>query len=546
MKRFFGILILILFSQRLIAQVNESRPKLVVGIVVDQMRQEYLSRFSKHFSEGGFKRFMNEGYSYKNAHYNYVPTQTGPGHASIYTGTTPRVHGIVSNDWYNKKTKRSINCVEDEFASHLGGSKKYGNRSPKNLMNTTVTDELRMFFQERTRIISISLKDRGAILPGGHNPNGAYWYDDSTGEFMTSTYYKKELPGWVEDFNNRKLPTEYMKKQWDTFFPIETYVESEKDLRTYENPLLPNGEPIFPYDLKAISKKVPGGLLLPNTPYGNTILVELAKEAIENESLGEDEITDFLAVSFSSTDYIGHAYGPYSKEIQDTYVRLDRDLEHLFNELDKRIGKGNWTMFLTADHAVAAIPHGLIEKKQKGNYWEDEKMAKKIKNDIEGQFKVSGLVEMVNSNQVYFNRDVLVDQKLSLNEVKSFTVGYLETIDGISFAYDVRKIHGYQGDQKDAKLISNGTYIKRSGDIIYALSSGWLSDGYIMGGTTHGSQYSYDTHVPLIFFGKDIKKGVSVDNVTITSIAPTISMLLNIGLPDGVTGQPLSEVLITE
>lgn len=341
----------------------------MVGIVVDQMRQEYLSRFSDHFGEGGFKRLINDGYEFKNAHFNYIPTSTAPGHASVYSGTTPRTHGVIGNDWYDKANKWKVYCVEDRDVTNVGGSEAYAARSPKNLLSTTITDELRQFYGNRTKIISISIKDRGAILPGGHNPDGAFWYDSMTGEFMTSSYYRDELPKWVKTFNELKLPEKYTNQVWDTFFPIEKYIESQQDDRPYERAMLKKIDPVFPYDLKEIGKERGANGLLPSTPFGNTIIADLAIEALKNENLGVDLVTDFLAISFSSTDYIGHDFGPYSKEVQDTYVRLDRELARLFEALDKNVGKGKWSAFLTADHAVAAIPKGQSENKQHGGYY---------------------------------------------------------------------------------------------------------------------------------------------------------------------------------
>ncbi len=543
MLRLISMMFLVLFFEKSIAQPEVSRPKLVVGVVVDQMRQEYLYRFMPHFSNGGFKRLMTKGYFFKNAHYNYMPTATGPGHASIYTGTTPRMHGIIGNDWYDTEAGRLMYCVEDQSVSAIGGGKEFGAESPKNLLTTTITDELGLFFQGRSKIIGISIKDRSAILPAGHKPTGAYWTDMNNGKFMTSTYYMQELPNWVKDFNARKLPQQYLNEKWKTFFPIETYIESDKDNRPYEKPIAKGIEPVFPYNLKKLSKGLPNAFtMLADTPFGNTLIVEMALAAIENEKLGADDITDFLAISFSSTDKIGHKYGPYSKEIQDAYVRLDRDIERFLNALDKKVGIGNWTLFLTADHAVADIPHKMKEQGLPVDYWLDDEMDAKIIQAIEEKYKAPGLVKKIHYGQLYLNRKVINDNNLDIGLVKAYIIDYLNGIKGVSGAYDVTGLMASQGSYLETRIISAGLNSSRSGDIVFTMPPGWLHQSYKYRGTGHGSQYSYDTHVPMLFYGKGIKAGVSVRYLPITSIAPTLSMLLNIKLPSGCTGQPILEI----
>ncbi len=543
MKRTIWIIFFTLCFKQLIAQSDSSRPKLVVGIVVDQMRQEYLYRFSPHFGEGGFKRLIEEGYYFKNAHYNYMPTATGPGHASIYTGTTPRMHGIIGNDWYDSNAGRLVYCVEDQSVIAVGGAKEFGAESPKNLLTTTITDELGLFFQGKSKIIGISIKDRAAILPAGHNPDGAYWTDMNTGRFMTSTYYMEELPNWVKDFNARNLPQKYLNEIWETFFPIETYIESDRDNRPYEKPISEGIEPVFPYNLKKLSKGLPNAFtMLADTPFGNTLMIEMAIAAIENEKMGTDEITDFLAISFSSTDKIGHKYGPYSKEIQDTYVRLDREIERFLNVLDKKVGIGNWTLFLTADHAVADIPHKMKEQGLPVDYWLGDSEHAGIKKAMEEKFKAPGLIEKIHYGQLYLNREVMEEKSLNINIVKAYIIDYLSSISGVSGAYDTKDLMAYQGSYLETQIISAGLNGSRSGDIVFTMPSGWLHQSYKAQGTGHGSQYSYDTHVPMLFYGKGIKPGVSVKYQPITNIAPTLSMLLNIKLPSASTGQPIIEI----
>lgn len=525
------------------AAQDSKKPKLVVGVIVDQMRYEYLYRFENHYGEGGFKRLLSDGFSFRNAHYNYIPTYTGPGHASVYTGTTPRVHGIIANDWYDKYEKRSRYCAEDEAVKGVGGEGKVGMRSPKNLKTTSVTDELRLFYQNRSKVVGIALKDRGAILPAGHQPNGAYWFDAQLGNFITSTFYMQSLPKWVEKFNKRNLARKYMSMGWDTYKPIETYIESARDDRPYESKEL-NDQPVFPYDFSNLDASANLFELIKVTPHGNTITTEMALAAIEGEELGEDEITDFLAVSYSSPDYAGHAFGPYSKEIQDIYIRLDLELERLMKELDEKVGKGNWTMFLTADHAVADIPAYLKELGHETDYVRSRDQKKLVWEKLEARFGTSDVIENVSNHQIFLNREVIAERNLEMKEVKSFLITEINQLTGISAVFDGATISNYGGHDLDVKLIAAGLNAHMSGDIIYTDQAGWLGQYHLEnGGTTHGSGYSYDTHVPMIFYGWGIKKGSTVNYHPITDIAPTISTLLNIKLPSGCTGQPAPELL---
>jgi len=525
------------------AQSRIERPKLVVGIVVDQMRHEYLYRFYDHYGDDGFKRLMNEGFELKNAHFNYVPTYTGPGHASIYTGTTPRVHGIIANVWYDKDGKKEMYCVEDNTVSGVGSNSESGMRSPKNMLSSTITDELQLFFQNRSKVVGIAIKDRGAILPVGHHPTGAYWYDPSSGQFITSTFFAKEIKSWVADFNAKNLPRQYMKQVWATTKPIDTYVESAADDRPNEEIFPGKQRPTFPYDLKEMSKEMKANSLVRFTPFGNTLTLEMAIAAIDGEQMGQDAITDFLAVSFSSTDYIGHAFGPYSKEVQDTYVRLDAEIARFMNILDEKVGKGNWTLFLTADHGIAALPAYLMHGGQPVDYLKLQKSEFEIAKRLQQKFESDSLIENISNNQIFLNHRMLAQLNLKKSDVIDELLAVIGSLDGIGAVYRATDVRNHTGLNKEINLLAAGYNESRSGDILFTLKPGWLSDASNKIGTTHGSHYSYDTHVPVIFYGHGIRQGRSVVYHPITDIAPTLSMLLNISLPSGATGQPIVELL---
>lgn len=411
-----------------------ARPKLVVGLVVDQMRWDYLYRYYNRYTNGGFKRLINEGFSVENTFIPYTPTYTACGHTCIYTGSVPAVHGIIGNDWYDPETKKNVYCTEDSSVSTVGSTpSSEGNMSPKNMLTTTITDELRLATNFRGKVIGISLKDRGSILPAGHAANAAYWYQGSTGNWITSTYYMKQVPAWIADYNKLKLANKFYAKNWETLYPMNTYVNSTADEKAYEGK-----SSTFPHQLtQNIDKNFDA---IRSTPYGNTITLDLAKLAILSEDLGQDNITDFLAVSCSSTDYVGHAYGPNSVEAEDTYLRLDKDFEEFFNYLDKKVGKGNYTVFLTADHGAAHVPGFMQENKLPSGVVSDRDIANKLNAYLNDKFKVNNVVLRSQNNQIIFDHDKTDKGDVSFDVIKSASVEFLKRLDGFQNAVDIAKI----------------------------------------------------------------------------------------------------------
>lgn len=538
MQKIMLSLALIIAGTGLRAQGNS--PKLVVGIVVDQMRQEYLLRFEPKFGEGGFRRLMNDGFMARNNHYNYIPTYTAPGHASIYTGTTPRYHGIIGNDWYSKVLKRSVYCVGDTLPNNVGGSALSGKISPRNLMVNTITDELKLTTNFRAKVVGISIKDRGAVLPAGHTPDGAYWYDSKTGEFMTSDFYMDQLPAWVEKFNRKKLVDTYSNHVWNTLLPIDQYTESTADNTPYEVGFKGKSTPTFPYNLQELRiQNDPYGLIR-STPFGNSILTDLAKAAIEGENLGKGKFTDFLAVSYSSTDYVGHNFGPNSIELEDTYLRLDQELSELLTYLDEKVGKGNYLVFLTADHAVAANPQFLIDHNLPAGYI-DMARAKKIFDQAIGE-KLGGgeYIEDFSNNQLFLNDETMSASGKSPEAVQRILAEAAMEIPEVTEAFTATELSEIDYTDPMRKNLQNGYNRKLSGDVLMLLKAGYIGGNPGSPGTTHGSGYTYDTHVPLLFYGAGIRKGSTTEKTYITDIAPTLAMLLNITLPNGaITGQPI-------
>jgi len=544
MKKSILLFAFIVLLSKLYAQ---DKPKLVVGIVVDQMRQEYLYRFENKFGDKGFKRLIGEGFMLTNAHYNYVPTFTGPGHASVYTGSTPAIHGIIGNDWWDKNLKKKVNCVEDENQKPVGVVDGNGDVSPVRLLATTVTDELKLFTQKKSKVIGVSMKDRGAVLPAGHLADAAYWYDGGTGKFISSTYYFNALPTWVTTFNSLNLADNYLNKKWDTYYPIEKYTESGPDDSPYETKLKGKDKPVFPYDLKKLRADNGNYNLIIPTPFGNDLLADFAIAALQGENLGKNNYTDFLTISFSSTDYVGHAMGPNSIEVEDVYIRLDKNIEALLAKLDEQVGKDNYVVFLTADHAVLDVPQYLVDSKIPSGNFNEKNLKDELNTFLQKNFPGRNLVDNVSNRQVFFNQQEFGDEPKSagvnLLIATDLVVNYLQSKEGVAQVYTKSAIRTGGYDQQGIKgMIVRGYNHKRSGDVIYELEPNWLDGGGVHG-TSHGSVYTYDTHVPMLFYGKGIRKGTSAIHHDITDLAPTISVLLKIKFPSGCTGQPITEIV---
>ncbi|AZQ44727.1 alkaline phosphatase PafA [Nonlabens ponticola] len=518
------------------------QPKLIVGIVVDQMRYDYLTRFYSRYGNDGFKRLMKDGFNFTNNHYNFIPTYTAPGHASIYTGTTPADHGIIGNNWYDKFKGEYIYNTDDANVVSIGiEDDKEGKMSPRRLLSSTVTDELELFTQGRAKVIGISIKDRGAILPAGHAADAAYWMrGGDKGIFISSSFYMDAAPLWVQQFNNSNPAAKYLK-EWNTLYPIETYLASGPDLNDYERAPRSKEQAIFPYDLANLAAENGNYSLIKSTPYGNSFVADFAIAAITNEQMGQDNTPDFLAVSFSSTDYVGHQYGVNSVEIEDTYLRLDKDIARLLNHLDQEVGDGNYTVFLTADHGAVNVPAYLKEKKFNAGYFNERDFVRDLDTALTEKFGNGKLIRNVSNDQVFLNMQSVESIDASSQEVEEFIASFARNYPGIDKAYTRTAMvsTGFTGGM--AAMVQRGFHQQRSGDVIFVLDPAVIVYGDK--GSTHGSLQSYDTHVPLLFYGYGIQKGRSTDRTSITDVAPTISSLLQISFPNSATGKPLTKAL---
>ncbi|WP_298525562.1 alkaline phosphatase PafA [uncultured Christiangramia sp.] len=541
MKRSLIILLMLISFKPVSSQITKEKPKLVVGIVVDQMRYDYLTRFWDQFGENGFRRMVNNGYNFKNHHFNYVPTYTGPGHASVFTGTTPANHGIIGNNWYDKFEDSFVYCAGDDNVNPVGTTDRAGKMSPHRMKSTTFGDENRLQTQGKAKTIGVALKDRGAILPAGHAANAAYWFHGKDeAKWITSSYYMEQLPQWVQDFNESGIAKSYLK-EWAPLKDIMTYQQSGVDRNEFEFGFDGKETADFPYDLKALAKENGEYDLIKATPFGNDLTAEFAKAAIKGEELGRDNVTDVLTLSFSSTDYVGHNFGVNSKEIQDTYMRLDQNIADVLQYLDAEVGAGEYVVFLTADHGGVDVPAYLKSKKVPAGYYDELTMKEKLNKFSSETFKNDSLIKNISNSQIFLNYDELLAEDLSLEEVTSKMSHFLLKQEKISRVFTRNELQIGAFSNQIGELIQNGYNQKRSGDLVFVIDPGYIV--YPDKGTTHGSGFAYDTHAPLLFFGKGIKKGETYEKTYIRDIAPTISAMLGIAFPNASTGKPLKEVL---
>ena len=539
-KAFFVFLFASIGTTILSQPATIQRPKLVVGIVIDQMRWDYLYRYyDRYDAKGGFKRLINDGFSCENTFIPYIPTITACGHSSIYSGSVPAISGISGNTWYDKEKGKTVYCTDDASVTTVGSaSASAGKMSPKNLLVTTICDELRLATNFRSKVIGIALKDRGGILPAGHTANAAYWYDSGSGNWITSTYYMNELPTWVTDFNNKKLVDKYYTDGWPLLYPAASYVQSTADEKSYEGK--PFG-PKFPYDLKQFIDKKDYGKISA-TPMGNTLTAEFAKEAVTNEQLGADDITDFLAISFSSTDYIGHTFGPNSIEEEDNFLRLDRDLGNLLDFLDAKVGKGKYTVFLSADHGAVQVPEFLKENKIPAGRAPISAAIDGLNNLLKEKYHLEHIIISDENYQVHLNHPLLDSAKVNDDEVSTFIIDHLSKMNGVYRVFSLKDVNKVPLPARLREMINNGYNPNRNGDIQIILQPQFI-EAYSQVGTTHGLWNPYDSHIPLLFYGWGIKPGKTNKETYMTDIAPTIAAMLHIQMPSGCVGHPIDEVI---
>ena len=485
-----NILILLLLACSFMGHAQVNRPKLVVGIVVDQMRWDYLYYYNKEFVEGGFKRLLAEGYSCENTMIPYIPTVTAIGHSSIYTGSVPALTGILGNSFFING--KNTYCCGDDNVQSVGSSSKEGKMSPRNLLASTIGDELKLATDFKSKVIGVALKDRAAILPAGHSADAAYWWDTSAGHFVTSTYYMDKLPSWAVEFNKK-----HQQKPGS--------------------------------DIKS-------------KPQGVTMTFDMAEAALKNERLGLGTETDMLAVSVSSTDIIGHMYSTRGPEIHDAYIQLDRDLDRFFNTLDVQVGRGNYLVFLTADHGGSHNPNFMRSHKLAAGGFAGWNLTKEINKELQQSFGTkANFILGENALRIYFDRKSIAEAGLELAKVKAEAKKLFEKRANITYVVDYEDVATQPIAQPIRERIINGYSRERGGDLLIITNPGWVncpsSPDYK--GTNHGLWNPDDSHIPLIFMGWGITPGATSHPTSMTDIAPSVCSMLHIQMPNACVGNPV-------
>ncbi|MCC6634995.1 MAG: alkaline phosphatase family protein [Chitinophagaceae bacterium] len=546
MKLFSTLLLSILttlsFAQKTTstATPNTSKPKLVIGIMIDHMRWDYLYKYQNRYTNDGFKKLLKEGFTCENTFIPYTPTATACGHASAYTGTVPAIHGIASNNWWDMKQQQYVYCTDDSTVKGVGSNSKKGLMSPRNMVANTITDELRLASNFKSKVIGIALKDRGSILPAGHSANAAYWYDETKGIFISSTYYMNDLPKWVKDFNAQNWVDKYYAEGWNTLYPIETYTQSEGDDNNYERTnWIEVDKPVFPYKFSQhISKDYKKFSYMPQS---NTYTLNMARAALKAENMGKNGVTDFLAISLSAPDYMGHSFGPASVEAEDMYLRLDKDLAAFIQYLDTYIGKGQYTLFLSADHGGAHIAGYLQKHKIPGGSLGLKKIVSDLNKTIAQQFGISKAIAYQTYYNISLNHAQIDSAKINIQTIKDFIINSIEKEDGVYRVIDKQKLETSGLPFKIKESLINGYYPNRSGDLQVIPLPQWMRD--TEKGTDHSAWNPYDAHIPLVWYGYGIKQGKTNKETYMTDIAVTLAALLKIQMPNGSIGKVIEEVL---
>lgn len=526
------------------AYIPPDRPKLIVGIIVEQLRFDQIEKFRDRLGENGIKRLINEGTSFRNADFDYLLTQSAPGYSTISTGTEPAYHGITSDSWYLPLKDELVYCTKDITVNPTGGSYESGLHSPVNLQASTFSDELKLATGGRSKVFAVGIKEQSAIFSAGHSADAAYWFDNTTGTWMSSTYYLQSLPTWVNDFNAMRYPDTYLNSQWSLFRPIADYDDCLPDTNIFE--LGFNGKNYFPYDLKKLNQDASRNAsrafyLLRETPFSDAFTTNFTTKLIENESLGLDDITDYLAVCYSSTDYIGHRFGPSSVEEGDAILRLDKDIESLLTWLNDKIGKKNYLVYFTAVHGIAEIPAVLEAKRIPAGYFNRNQALQLLRSYLNAVYGEGNWVKGYSENQIFLNRTLIEDARIQLEEIQKRVARFLNQFTGVASAYPYYAFEANDYSNGHLRKIVNNFSPQRSGDVIVTLNPGWVEkeDDSV---TNHNSPYQYDSHVPLIWYGWTVNRATVLRKVNMTDIAPTLSSLCKVPYPNACSGEPMSEL----
>jgi len=543
MRFLFSITFLLISITNIFSQnpsVASEKPKLIIGIVVSEMRYDYLNRYWDKFSAGGFKRLVDGGTFCKNAHHDYLISESGEGFATIATGAYPDVHGIVSDFWYDRLRDKITNCVADDKVSTIGGAFEQGKYSPKSLLTSTLSDQARIAGQFKPKVFSISMDPKAAVLSGGYSANAAYWFDTEKGGWISSSYYLDSLPSWVSDFNSKSFSELYLQRLWEPLLPIISYTESLADDNKYETGF--SGNKIFPYDLNKMSmvkKNQRSFELLKSTPFGNSLTKDFAIATIVNEQLGKDNYTDWLQIGFPVTAYIGDRFSSNSIEIEDTYLRLDKDIEHFLNFIDEQVGMKNVLIYLTADNAISEDPAFLADQGLPVGYFNYNSAMSLLGTYLNLIYGKGDWVKFYYAQQIYLNRDLIENSKISLEDFQNVVASFMIQFEGVANTLTATNLMTNNYTRGFFEKIQNSYNQKRSGDVLIHLSPGWTEKGT---DKQYASSFRYDSHVPLIWYGWKIGRSSIIRPVSVTDIMPTIAVFLDIPRSGSLEGSLIEEM----
>ena len=520
-------------------KIPSDKPKLIVGIIVTQFRQDYISRYWDKFSDDGFKKLINRGTYCKNASYNYLISDKGTGTATIVTGTNPSGHGIVGESWYNDLKGKVIPAIYDESVETVGGPYEAGKCSPNELLSTTFSDELNLSNNFKSKIIGVSLEPTSAVLSAGHTAQSAYWFDIQKGNFISSTFYMDSLPGWVNNFNTKRLPDTYMSETWSTLFPINEYTESLPDQNPYEEGY--RNSVVFPYEMKDIAKifkKKEAYSILNSVPFGDNLVKDFAIQAIVNDSLGKDDNTDVIFLNFTALEQIGNLFGPLSVEVEDAVLRLDKEIAHFLQFIDSYIGIQNTLIVFTAEHGLAHNPEYLAAHKIPSGYFNSTSAISLLGSYLNNVYGKGDWIKQYQAQQIYLNRSLIESASLPLSDVQENVANLMLQFTGVQNTITSTSLINTNYVQGIFSKFQNGYNQKRSGDVMIH-----LTDGYVEKQGRNVVSFGTDTRVPLIWYGWKMGRKTVIKPVDLTDIAPTLSVLLEISYPNSSTGAPIEEVI---
>jgi len=541
-RRYLFILILITHFSSLFAQ-NETKasakPKLVIGIVVEQMRYEYLTRFWDKFGEQGFKKLIQNGTSCLNANIDYMYSQTLPGCATIATGANPAQHGIIGDEWYDRIKNKVTAATAGEITATLSDAERDKNYTPAKLSVSTIGDELKLA-NRFSRVLSISMDPSSAVLLAGHNAEGAYWMDEQTGEWVTSSYYRSKPIPWITDFSLKRMTEIYMDEIWAPRLPFVNYTECLPDKNDYEIGI--KDKTTFPYLLSQIADTYKKYKALKQTPFGNTYTLDFAIQTILGENLGKDNNPDLLMISFSPTESIGTKFGPRSMELEDTYIRLDEALAFFIQFVEKELGKQNVLFFLTSTSGTSENNKYLSDNKLPSGQFKQAKAEQMLLTYLNALYGSQEWISYFSKQTVYLNQDKIEDLRLSLSEIQNKSANFLVKLSGIAQVTTSNQIQTTSSSDATTRKIANNYNQKRSGDLFITLEPGW-TEQTMTEASTHNTGYSCDTHIPLIWYGWNVNHTTITRPLSLADIAPTISAILDIQNPNAATGNAIWEIV---